>query len=155
MDRSLIVLAFFPLLKIFRLRYLFGILVAFYLPGPDTAACYDLADIPLQSLSYGPDLNYKGTGGIYPGDIDLPPDSWIRYRLADPIRLEISYAGLKKDERRPRENYGGESFFDGLNYQTEIRSWIEIGKFFKVNINPKLIGWHNSEGKNDLVFKEA
>ncbi|MEK6576006.1 MAG: capsule assembly Wzi family protein [Nitrospirota bacterium] len=155
MDRSLIVMAFFSLLKIFRLRYLLGIFVVFYLAGPDTAACYDLADVPLQSLSYGPDLNREGSEGIYPGDIDSPPDSWIRYRVADPIRLEISYAGLEKDERRPRENYRGESFFDGLNYQTEIRSWIEIGKFFKVNINPKLIGWHNNDGKNDLVFKEA
>jgi hypothetical protein len=155
MDRSLIAISFFPLLKIFRLRYLLGILIAINLHIPDIAVCYDSTDVTLQSLSNGPDLNREGSEGIYPGDIDSPPDSWIRYRMADPIRLELSYAGLEKDERRSRENYRGESFINGLNYQTEIRSWIEIGKFFKVNINPKLIGWHYNEGKNDLVFKEA
>ncbi len=155
MDRSLIVIALFPLLKIFRLRYLLGILVVFCLPGPDTAACYDLADVPLQSLSYGTDLNYKGTGGIYSGDIDLPSRGLINYRLADPLKFEISYAGLEKDERRLRENNRGELFVDGLNYQLEVKSWLDLGKFLSFTINPKLIGWRDDSHNHDFSFKEA
>lgn len=88
-------------------------------------------------------------------NIDTPSRNWINYRLADPLKLEISYAGLEKEERRRRENHWGDSFFDGLNYQMDVRSRVEVGKFLKLNINPRLIGWHNNDAKNEFSFKEV
>lgn len=88
-------------------------------------------------------------------NIDIPSKSWINYRLADPLKVEISYAGLEKEGRRRRENHWGEYFFDGINYQLEMRSWIGLGRFLTLNINPKLIGWYDNDDTNQFIFKEA
>lgn len=145
-----------PGLNIYRLIYLMKIslvIVFFFL---EISACYGSAEANNDLiLRFTEELDRKQdeTGGR--ADIDTTFGSWINYRLTDPLTIEISYAGLEKDERRPRENHRGESFVDGLNYQLEVRSRLDLGKFLSFTINPKLIGWRDDSHNHDFAFKEA
>lgn len=86
---------------------------------------------------------------------DLPEDAFpplIRYRLADPLRLEITGAALENQTFRLRENHEGDFYRDGPNAQLELYSWMILGLHLALEIEPSVTF---REGGTFLVLKKA
>ncbi len=100
-----------------------------------------------------------------PGMPPLAALPTMRYRFADPLRVEVFGADINSktpapppigghaDFRQPgfRPNFRGESFRDGLNVQSELRTWAEVGDHFGLSFNPKFI---HSDQSDQLQVKE-
>jgi Capsule assembly protein Wzi len=76
----------------------------------------------------------------------------VRYRLADPFRLELSGAALENQTFRFRENHQGDFYRDGPNAQLELNSWMTLGRYWAAEIEPSVT---SREGGTDLVLKKA
>jgi hypothetical protein len=63
----------------------------------------------------------------------------LRYRISDPLEIELGGTSLKGGRSLLRENHEGDRFFEGLNLQLINRSWLEVGPHLSVLFRPKLI----------------
>jgi len=82
-------------------------------------------------------------------NIAPPP---IRYRLADPLSLELAGAALENQTFRFRENHEGDFYRDGPNGQLELNSWMTLGRHLAAEIKPSVT---SREGGTFLVLKKA
>jgi len=80
----------------------------------------------------------------------VPPA--IRYRLADPLSLELTEAALENQTLRFRENHEGDFYHDGPNGQLELNSWMTLGRYLALELKPSVT---SQEGGTYLVLKKA
>lgn len=76
----------------------------------------------------------------------------IRYRLADPLSLELTGAALENQAFRFRENHEGDFYRDGPNSQLELYSWMTLGRHLALEVKPSVT---SREGGTFLVLKKA
>lgn len=70
---------------------------------------------------------------------DDQPVKNLRYRLADPVYTETVYSDLKDAKELLYENQRGFRLKDGFNHRMRIASWIELGDFLALEVEPAAI----------------